>query len=223
MRSSMLSVTSVLFLSVSFTHVHATIISSSCVDEVYTSLDGLYPYEEVIGQNCATTETFDLSGGALIKSSDGIPAGDALAITGSLTFETWSYENYFDGIYLNGSTSTLSVVDASLGSYSMDQTFSFDNGALVDSVFNESLDGNGLVLLGQTAWDVYVFDGYASLVTLDGDGDGIAGINLSFMTATSLDSIVEIQLTSVPVPAALWLFLSGFLGLLPLIKKRSVK
>lgn len=223
MRSLMLSLISVLLLSVGFTQVQAAIISSSCVDEVYTSLDGLYPYEGVIGQNCSTTEIFDLSGSAIIKSFDGVATGDALDITGNLTFETWSYENYFDGIYLNGSTSTLSVADTGLGSYSMDQTLSFDSGALVESVFNESLEGNGLVLIGQTAWDIYVSGGIASLKTLDGDSDGIAGINLSFITPTTVDSIVEIQLTSVPVPAALWLFLSGFLGLLPLIKKRSVK
>ena len=73
---------------------------------------------------------------------------------------------------------------------------------------------------GLTQWSIQA-DGYNALIhTLDGNGDGINGINLYINS--ELVFIGDVELHSVPVPAAVWLFGSGLIGLAGFAKRKKV-
>lgn len=70
-----------------------------------------------------------------------------------------------------------------------------------------------------TLWDITQLGNSLSIVTLDGDGNGIPGMTL----AGVMPLPVSLEWTSaVPVPAAVWLFGSGLLGLIGVARKRKV-
>ena len=76
-------------------------------------------------------------------------------------------------------------------------------------------------IFSPTLWDIITAEGDSAFVsTRDGDGNGIAGVNTGFVDVAGFSFDVDYQLTAVPVPAALWLFITGFAALLPMFKKK---
>lgn len=72
-------------------------------------------------------------------------------------------------------------------------------------------------------WDITVApNGIISLMAIDSDGDGIPGVPEVDGPFKGYSLALDLTFTPVPVPAALWLFVSGFVGLLSLLsfKKR---
>jgi len=60
-----------------------------------------------------------------------------------------------------------------------------------------------------------------TLTTIDGDGDGILGNALTVGAKAGNSIVLNGTATVVPVPAALWLFASGLLGLFGVIRKSA--
>jgi len=73
-----------------------------------------------------------------------------------------------------------------------------------------------------TTWDIALSGSTITLTTLDGDGDGFYGT--SFMNAFGTIGPVMngSAVSAVPVPAAVWLFGSGLMGLAGVARKRKV-
>ena len=70
-------------------------------------------------------------------------------------------------------------------------------------------------------WDITLQGNTASVVTLDGDGDGISGITITDGVFIGTSFAIDGTLTAVPVPAAVWLFSSGLIGLIGVVRRRQ--
>ena len=70
-------------------------------------------------------------------------------------------------------------------------------------------------------WDITQQGNTANVTTLDGDGDGIPGITLIDGPWVGFSHAVNGTLTAVPVPAAVWLFGSGLIGLVGLARRKA--
>ena len=93
---------------------------------------------------------------------------------------------------------------------------------------NGTYDGDLETLWGLTLYNLPFLweitdhgDRTASLISLDIDGNGIPGMDLTEEPIPLGGYSLEGTLTAVPVPAAAWLFISGFLGLLGFSRNRS--
>ena len=84
-------------------------------------------------------------------------------------------------------------------------------------IFRNSTSYNWSIL-----WDITQQGNSANITTLDGDGDGIPGISLIDGPFVGFSHAVNGALTSVPVPAAVWLFGSGLIGLIGMARRKKV-
>ncbi len=100
--------------------------------------------------------------------------------------------------------------------------------ALVDNL-DGTYTGSYMVNFGtnsastSTTWEIFQSGNSLSIVTQDTDGDGVTGTRLSGV----LPADVNMQwdgsaVSAVPVPAAVWLFGSGLMGLVGVARKRKV-
>ena len=81
-------------------------------------------------------------------------------------------------------------------------------------IFRNSTSYNWSIL-----WDITQQGNSANIATLD--GDGIPGISLIDGSFVGFSHAVNGALTSVPVPAAVWLFGSGLVGLIGIAKRKK--
>ena len=71
-------------------------------------------------------------------------------------------------------------------------------------------------------WDVVNnLDGSISLNSTDPEGDGIFGIPMVDGPFKGFSVSYDLTLTAVPVPAAVWLFVSGLLGLVGMARRKK--
>jgi hypothetical protein len=71
-------------------------------------------------------------------------------------------------------------------------------------------------------WDITdLGDGTATLFTLDGDDNGIPGTAMTEAPFLGISLVLEGTLTAVPVPAAVWLFGSGLIGLIGIATRKK--
>ena len=227
-RNVLLTVLSIVFPSQTYA---AILYNDQWCNDIYQIIDdpnGNISYEITVGQSCETSmgATYDLQGTATLRTNGNI--FNTFSVTASLSQElSLTEETYYDNSY--GQDTTWGT-----GSYSLnmnivndlpfypfaDSAYSAEildhiNIGYSDQIFENTspLSGSTVIgLAGQTLWDITA-DGYiASLMTLDGDNDGIAGIH--FASSDQNNYTIELQLTAVPVPAAVWLFGSGFVALM---------
>lgn len=71
-------------------------------------------------------------------------------------------------------------------------------------------------------WEITQQGSVASVITLDGDGDGIPGISITDGPYIGLSHAINGTLTAVPVPAAVWLFGSGLIGLIGVARRKNI-
>ena len=191
------------------------ILSQSCTEDVdpYTG--------EVYGISCNTSTSYQLEGTAsLYNAVDGSYAF-TVDLVGAMTQDSIYNEDYYGASSGEEIWTSLTVDSFTLlMNYSMDQySGSLDWGEPLVFSMSDSVTG-GYTTDGLTQWSIQA-DGYNALIhTLDGDGDGINGINLYLGSELSL--IGDVELHTVPVPAAVWLFSSGLIGLLGFARRKKV-
>jgi hypothetical protein len=114
---------------------------------------------------------------------------------------------------------TLEVVG--LGSYSMTRLDDMGWGITYVGPVTNSLTG-GFTTDSTTQWDIWSDGINAVAQTLDGDSNGKSGFNIYVGGVKSFVADVHVEtLATVPVPAAFWLFGSGFMGLFTLTQRRK--
>ena len=77
-------------------------------------------------------------------------------------------------------------------------------------------------ILSMQVWErVNNPDGTMSLVSLDGDSDGAPGYKMLEGPFLGHTMALDGQLSQVPIPAALWLFGSGLIGLISIVRRKK--
>lgn len=146
--------------------------------------------------------------------SSGMPmyAESFSTLTGQFNFDAGTVN--FDPVTLLGNNMYIegNIVDNLNGTYTGNLNFSWSLNTYSGSILWDITD-NG--------------DNTATVLTLDGDGDGIPGnqflegpfYNTDF---GNFSPVINGQLTSVvPIPAAVWLFSSGLIGLFFVVRKKK--
>lgn len=101
-----------------------------------------------------------------------------------------------------------------------------------EGTIEDQLDGTYLGHL-ETTWGAYAYNwdilweitqqgNTANVVTLDGNGDGIPGVTVADGPFVDTSFAIDGTLTAVPVPAAVWLFGSGLIGLFGVARRRNI-
>ncbi|MDH5767087.1 MAG: VPLPA-CTERM sorting domain-containing protein, partial [Gammaproteobacteria bacterium] len=190
----------------SITQVHAAILSQTCVD----SYDDYGYYD---GYSCDTSAAYTLDGTMTIRNTfDGSVWGVA-SITGTMTQNSWYTESFSMGSSSGETATDLSITASGFGVYTMSRLDWLLDGGVTTADFAELMTGSGYTLSGPTDWLIEADGTMATIRTLDADGDGINGINL-LLDGELIHAVdIELTVTAVPVPAAIWLFGSGLIGL----------
>jgi len=191
--------------------------TENCYD-IYDPLTDSYIFEcsyEPVQHYFETSTTYDMAG-LLNIYFDGVVQVPDQPITGLLTITSWYDDWYGDsGEYTN----------ITLGSSMLFESYSWTGGTtnslsyIEESMF-DAVDGQLMTIDSPTQWDVSLFYSSIAAATMDGDGNGIPGIEITD-TFWPADTVIDIQLQAVPVPAAVWLFASGLFGLLGIAFKRK--
>ena len=174
--------------------------------------------------NSATIPT--ISGQVTLYGNNGEIAGDAtsagqIGITGELYGAMLSITSpdallgqpaYFhDGTIGGPGTYDLDFIDGPSGPFNVmtgqaGGLFYFDWGVSTDV----------------PVWIVWDVSGDSYLAT-DSDGDGIRGHQMTYGPFSGLSMTIDFTVSTVPVPAAIWLFGSGLLGIIGLSRhKKSI-
>ena len=116
--------------------------------------------------------------------------------------------------------------------YSSPGTYNFDS--TPDSVFPDVVDLSMTVGTNQVGmrtfieWNANIYDVLAvwdvtdnTYMATDMDGDGVRGYQMVSGPFAGLNVVLDIQISSVPVPAAVWLFGSGLLGLIGVARRKK--
>lgn len=147
----------------------------------------------------AALVNFELTGDvqAAIGNPYGLSVGDTILASGT-----------FDDSVLMGGTGTVSFADMTNNmSISVGSATFTDDMVTVDAQL--TLDNGAFIGLDYTSTE---FDGFVSIIsTFTGSNDTLAG---------SWDA-ASLQVTPVPVPAALWLMGSGLLGLAGVLRRKQ--
>ena len=97
-----------------------------------------------------------------------------------------------------------------------------DNG---DGTYNGLFTFDWSIYTDNTAtilWDITDNgNGTATVLTLDGDDDGIPGNTITNGTFTGSSFEINGELTTVPLPAAFWLLSSGLIGLIGIARRKA--
>ncbi len=178
-------------------------------------------YTECVPVISQTSTTYNMTGTMDLYVGGGLlyPGMD---ITGQLTTTVW-HDDWFN--FESGVSTTLQIGPTiAFDSYTMSTgtVTPYGGGSSYDIFGEEMLDTNGspFLISSPTLWDIVLTPGMISMRTLDADGNGINGIETA-ISSVPPDSVLDIRLTAVPVPAAIWLFASGLLGLLGMSFKRK--
>jgi hypothetical protein len=148
-----------------------------------------------------------------------------VASTSNVTIRTWSNAGgtNSDGVLIpSGGFDPLLVLFDSSGTWitSNDDIDGFNG--MYDSLLNWDLDaGNYIVALAQFGTDLTQSPNLAEIVwsTYYEDFDGLTSFYALDINNVSSASALNNNVSSVPVPAAVWLFGSAFMGLLGMRKK----
>ena len=215
-------VLSALFFLISITPVHAAIVSQNCVDN-YVNYGGVDEYD---GYSCNTSTSYAMEGEITLRDITNGVGGSVVSIFASMTQDIFYTESFSMGSSSGETITNLTIAPIGLGTYTMNRVdWLLDGGTTIGSSangnFTETLSGNGYTLDGTTEWFIGADGLLANVYTLDGDGDGIAGMNLYFNGV--LNEIADVSLTTsaVPVPAAVWLFGSGLIGLASFARRKK--
>lgn len=196
----------------------AAIVSQICTD----NYDDALGY--IVGQTCNTTSSYQLSGTLTIHNP---LFGDTYSpsnISATLTQDSFYVEDYYNFSALEDIKTYLTISMPELNStYTMEQHAQVSDW---DTTFvyymNEMMSENSnLTPDGQTLWSISENGIFATLNTLDSDGDGFNGINFYLDGGPLLFNIGNVELHTVPVPAAVWLFSSGLLMLFGVSRRRT--
>lgn len=221
MKMKIIAKLSVVYLLLLSGTSQAAVISHTCTEN----------YDEALGysggETCNTRTSYQLSGTLTIYD----PVLDPLGFTRSPynIFATLTQDSIFIQDYYNFSASediksylTISMPTLN-GTYTMEQHAYISDWDATPSVYylNEMMSGNtNLTPDGQTLWSIGENGFAASLNTLDADGDGVNGINFYLDGGLSPFYIANVELRTVPVPAAVWLFASGLLMIFGVTRHR---
>jgi hypothetical protein len=152
--------------------------------------------------------SWDFDGQLTIYDPIGVPFPGS-PVTGRFDFDSGDLDLQFSALFFGlpiiytGGT----ISDNGNGTYS---------GALI---FDWSTStGNVATIL----WDITdLGNGTASVLTLDGDSDGIPGNAITSGTIAGNSFEINGELTVVPLPASVWLFGSGLLGLVGIVRRKK--
>ena len=176
---------------------------------------------DIVNMTSATFTMYE-SGGSLVA-----PDGFVNTVTGSIGDDTWSVASastFFGLLWTAHGGATFGP-----GTYNID---TIEGGTYTGITVGEGqVGGHIYVNYGATLginvvniWDVTINgDGTASYYSTDIDDDGIRGIGMldgAFPGwSVNFDFVIP---AAVPIPATLWLFGSGLLGLIGLAKRKKV-
>ncbi len=203
-------------LAVSISSSNAAVVNYDCTDMP----DG---FGGSSGVACSFQYSFNLVGTVELNAQGFDIAPSSFPVFGNLTQSGW-YEEDFSAGSITGETTTalslglgdsLSVDPASTIQYSMSRVDTlFDYNTEIGSV-NESLSNTAYLIANPTSWLVET-DGVNLLLEING-----AGLLLTAPAAGLPDFLATVKVSAVPVPAAIWLFASGLLGLVGFAKIKS--
>jgi len=199
-------------LAVSMSSSNAAVISDQCtnIDDGYGGYSGV---------SCTYEYSFDLIGTVELQD----PASDTLVsqfpIFGTLSQSGWYEEDYYGG---NNAGETTTMLSLTLGNalsadpaidivYDMTRVDTLFDFATTIGPVTESLTNTSYYIGSPTNWFIET-DGVNLIL------ESINGINL--MNSELPDFIAMVNVTPVPVPAALWLFASGLIGLAGLARRK---
>lgn len=209
MKPSHIAVSALLLSLSPLTPTHAAVVGQNCQD------DYIYDYygnAELVSTTCTTDYAYTLQGTAVLRSPTSGDTGMTFDLTGTMTRQAWTTDDYYNGQTYGGISTFLTFGVSGLGTYSMtrtDETFLTD---LYIGPVSNSISDSTFTTDSTTTWFLQSDDLTALVRTLDGDSDGIDGFNVYLDGA--LYAVADVQMTTVPVPAAVWLMGSGLLGLL---------
>lgn len=203
-------------LAASVSASNAAVISNECTN----ILDGYGGYS---GANCSYQYSFNLEGTVALQVQDSSSPPGTFSIFGTLTQESWFEEDYYAGSIV-GQTTT--VLNLSLGyALSTDPSATVEyTMTRVDTLFDynteigpviESLTNTEFSIGTPSSW-LLETDGVDLLLQLNGNGMLLTSPNTPNFLAT-------VNVAPVPVPAAIWLFASGLLGLAGVAKRKQNK
>ena len=210
------------------------VLIDQCVDIYDPATDSYYTECYLVETRVTTTETYNVQGSYdLYTETYGLIA-PGVPVRGQLTIESW-VDDYVgeeaQSITLNLTT------DFTIESYFWEQ-FNYTNyndpsqdlftirEEILDSgydyLFETTTDATGTYSSANpvTIWNVGLVGGQLTLRTLDNNDDGLPGAYY-FNIAINETNTVDFQLQAVPLPAAVWLFGSGLIGLLGLARRRK--
>lgn len=192
-------------------------------------------YLSALGASGITTYNFDaLAAGTVIASGDtlngatfsyslGPPGNPSILVDNS--FDTTSGNNYLgtndgSGAFVGGDAFTITFDQTmrSIGLYVISADEILDNDFTITTNSGQSVSNIA-------AADISLSDGYAYFLGLiEGDPNlGFDSITLSSADFGFLFNVDDITVSSVPLPAAAWLFGSGFLGLVGMSRRTTRK
>ena len=147
-------------------------------------------------------------------------------VTGSIGDGVWSISSI--PTFLFSSSTTHNGTTFGPGTYAID---TIEGGIYNFTVGEGQLGGHILWDWSVTTdidivnvWDVSTVAGVTTYTSTDIDGDGIAGIGFIDSTFASVPFAAnfDFSTTTVPIPAAVWLFGSGLLGLIGMARRKKV-
>ena len=163
------------------------------------------------------------SGEFIMLDPTGAYVGGTSIILGDVDTTTWSVStmDFFfdylwtthDGVILDEGMHTIDTIqggiyDITVGTGQVGGHILFNWGATVDiDVIN--------------VWDVSTVGGVTTYTSTDIDGDGIAGIGMIDGAFPGFSANFNLTTSAVPVPAAVWLFGSGLLGLVGVARRKA--
>jgi len=223
-------------------NIQAATVNSGCTQDVQPEydIDGTFLFNNVLSEFCYETTTYQLQGTGNIWMINGVSTDliGSFGVNGTLELSDWTNADWYWYEFFAGNSTTLTIEPTgpmlllpaetyTLGKSTQTEYFSdfFTDpiGSATSSQWEEYTNNNGLAMFvtGESLWNILVSGNSVNASSLDGDGDGYSGVNVSTYGLPDPVFIIDYQLTAVPVPAAIWLFISGIAGFIGISLKRK--
>ena len=172
-----------------------------------------------------TSGTFEMIGGG---AAPGPTVGFFPDVTGDIgggAFSVASPSTFFGLNWTAHSGTTFGP-----GTYTFDASNAQDGSAMYTGIVVGAGQVGGHILFNYNTavdidvinvWDVTTAAGVTSYVSTDGDGDGKRGIAMIDGAFPGFSANFDFTTAAVPVPAAVWLFGSGLLGLVGVARRKK--
>lgn len=159
----------------------------------------------------ALASTYNFDGELVVYDTSGTPFGPTSA-SGYVDFDLST------GL---GSGGTITEAGAKIGTIFSDIQIAGIGGDLFTVDFTVNVFDS--TFTGSLVWEILeLVDGSLTVVTVDGNGDSIPGLPLSDETPfPGFSMALNGSLTSVPLPATVWLFGTGLIGLIGLARRKT--